>query len=66
MYEHNAQLIDKNENLATYKVRVPSQNYALISIVSSISKPSFLFKRGKYLNGASFKYSANVFMICYL
>ena len=35
MDEQNAQLIDMNENLATDKVRVPSQNYALISIVSS-------------------------------
>ena len=29
MDEQNAQLIDINENLATDKLRVPSQNYAL-------------------------------------
>ena len=35
MEEQNSRLIDMNENLATDKIRVPSQNYALISIVSS-------------------------------
>ena len=33
--DNNARLVDMEENLATDRVRVPSQNYALISIVSS-------------------------------
>ena len=37
MEENNSRFIDMNENLATDKIRVPSQNYALISIVSNNS-----------------------------
>ena len=33
MEENDSRFIDMNENLATDKIRVPSQNYALISIV---------------------------------
>ena len=34
MEENNERLIDINDNLATDPIRVPSQNYALVSIVS--------------------------------
>ena len=37
MEENDSRFIDMNENLATDKMRVPAQNYALISIVSNNS-----------------------------
>ena len=45
MEQNNARLIDIDENLATDPIRVPSQNYALVSIVSSTNTTQRCFDK---------------------